>query len=469
MGFLEGLSKLAASSVGKGATVAEDAAATAARPAAAASDAESKIASDTVAPLGSKSSASLDAYHELLSHDPANPHDTLSMRPRADIHDTQYDDVIDRLADSSVYRHSPHEVAHMRELRLKVAGDGEMPRLKAQRFDAAEIARMRATRDATGGGGAVRLNAQRFTAEDIAKMRATRNRLNNLPPVRDIQQSGAVAKLRQKALPAVRERPPNLPAYVGTPEHAVMMKKLFPDGLQATATQKGVQFKQGRFGNCAVLSALQTTLTHQPERIAQMLEPLKDGSGVRIHLGQPVNGKNYVDVAYSEIDQATFKKGVQGPPGVRLLERGLARAEKTGGTGPDAATINVLGNGRKPVTTLGFFGGGAKASEIHGNPGAGTGKSQVWGPSRLQDRADETKAVLQRIGEDPKGTLAVAWTGPRTNDPRLVTEHAYAVHGFDAAQDKVTLVNPHNNSKTLELSTDEFLNHFFALDHINPQ
>lgn len=228
-----------------------------------------------------------------------------------------------------------------------------------------------------------------------------------------------------------------------TPEKAQILKQLFPQGIGNS------DFRQGTIGNCTFLAGLKSLLKNDPARLIEMIEAAPNGKVRFTFKG--------AEKPPFELDLNDFKRqGVQGPRGVQLLETAFGRYLKPS---DEINTIQILDEGGYATKAIKALTSGKEASMVYDN-----------GRPLMVNDAVRTQAILRlaQIEKDPMNRVAVASAGVPNLLKGIIPNHAYAVLNASAEKQMITLANPHRSERPIDLTFDEFLQHFRRLTVANP-
>lgn len=203
-------------------------------------------------------------------------------------------------------------------------------------------------------------------------------------------------------------------------------RALFPNGLPAIET-----VHQGRLGNCFCLAPLGALLHRDPAQVASMFT-LQGNGKYQVHFG-----KKTVEVAPPT--DAELAMGVTNGNGglwVNIYEKAIGTAlnedrpadkrvdspfdaERGGSAGTMLAYITG-----HPITRFSF-----KFAKTQG--------------AEAPDFAAKLADLRSQLTEAQKQNRLMTTGTEKTTTPGLTPNHAYAVLGYDAASDSVSLWNPH--------------------------
>ena len=229
-----------------------------------------------------------------------------------------------------------------------------------------------------------------------------------------------------------------------TPKKADLLRQLFPNGLA------NCEFKQGQFGNCTFLASLKSILKNNPAKLIEKIEPLPDN---RVKLSFP--GTHNPSI---EMDLSDYKhSGVRGPIGVRLLETAFVRSLKPYSTinsveilnqgGLTHEALKALHHGKEPIT---LYNGGKPLIQ------------------QSKQGIQKTLDILNRIARDPANHIAVTSSGFNNPQLGLIANHAYSLVKVDTPKMLVTLANPHDTQKVMQLTFKDYFNNLRGLTVSKP-
>jgi|GEM_PF-5630378 len=239
-------------------------------------------------------------------------------------------------------------------------------------------------------------------------------------------------------------------------------------------------FRQGSTGDCWLLTTL-FSLGDRPggrQILDEMMEINPDGS-VTVHFRG--SGDEYTitaeDVASHETGEERLSSG---DPDYRAVERAMNLHLSKLHDAPLSDYYlrhyqqSRINNPDNPVTR----GGWMHSQPIRDLLGGETG----FFSARYEDESEFTEEVLNMsaLGMDSVGALALYAASNETSDRitepgfilrhgfhptepanmNLHTNHAYAITDIDRESRTISIVNPHNASRTTTLSYDEFINFF---------
>jgi hypothetical protein len=191
--------------------------------------------------------------------------------------------------------------------------------------------------------------------------------------------------------------------------------------------------RQGALGDCYMLAPLGAMVHRNPDDIRQLV--VKTGDGYDVHFG---DGKTVHVGTLTDTELALGGASARSGIWVRVVENAYGN-RKT----PDGETrigTDVLHGGNGGVAGQAFTGHKFKGIKLIGD-------FQKDVPAdTLQKKMTQLRNEIPKAQAEKR--LMVAST-PKHAMPKSITgSHAYAVFGYDAATDRVTLWNPHGNNFT---------------------
>lgn len=216
---------------------------------------------------------------------------------------------------------------------------------------------------------------------------------------------------------------------------------IVPRKVFATDAPKRVGMSQGNLGDCYVVSAIGAAVTLRPQQVHSMIHPNADGScdvyfpgAGRVHvpaltdaqivLGSTAHDQglwlNVLEEAFGEVGQA------------RSRVRG--KTASPGGSGVAIDSIAKGGDVAKSIEILsGKHGYTWSIRKDKGGEHAPVG-------AELTKMTGEVRQLLhQTVGHK---LVCCSVSGKGKYPPGIVSDHAYAIVGFDASGGKVTVWNP---------------------------
>ncbi|MBK8038097.1 MAG: hypothetical protein IPK22_13340 [Verrucomicrobiaceae bacterium] len=230
---------------------------------------------------------------------------------------------------------------------------------------------------------------------------------------------------------------PDLPAMFGgsLKRIAKIKRELFsPEGPRIET------IRQGRMGNCFSLAPLAALAHERPEYVRdQMIRPLENGRYV-VKLG-----KQEVEVAApTDAEIALTSENEDGSLWVNVYEKaaGVAHNAKKPADKRDATGLDALNRGGSAGTQLAFITG----REMF-RVSCSFAKKKDLPQTDYDKHMAELRAALTAATKENRlmtcGTL-------KTTIPGLTPNHAYAILGYDSANDVIRVWNPHGDTREVK-------------------
>jgi len=246
------------------------------------------------------------------------------------------------------------------------------------------------------------------------------------------------------------------------------IQELFPSGIE------NLQFKQSKnVGDCYFLAALHSISNHPEGKnlIANMITKVSEDS----YEVQFPGYDDSISVYENELEGDNGKTPVNGDKGVKILEVAYAKMMKEKGTKEDRNSSKILyfverGFGDDALSVLT---GWNKFRKI-------VPRKQVFddlssNPSMLNDQLqyaiNMTNYIrfLDKCGDNPgsyiltasaKGSQFASDGKFLDAEKKIYADHDYAITKVDSNNRTITLVNPHDTSKSMEISYWDFPQYF---------
>ncbi len=245
-----------------------------------------------------------------------------------------------------------------------------------------------------------------------------------------------------------------------------IFKMLFPKGV------KGIEIEQQNVGDCYLLSALYGLSRNAKGQkiIENMITVLPDGS----YSVKFIGAKKDIIVAASEVAKQQHLRTSDSDMGVKIIERAYSKLQRqmrngkpgqslhiTGGGRIDDAVHDITGVGGKDIYTNSGVINLDKYADDYGNYVLGVttaDKSNGRYVHKRMTTVEETDIYgVKKLVQTPKEYWYMDDKG------QFICGHAYAIAGIDKAKQTVTIANPHDTSKPLTITYDEFHNIFRKL------
>ena len=215
-----------------------------------------------------------------------------------------------------------------------------------------------------------------------------------------------------------------------------------PRALFATGTPHIDKLRQGRLGDCFLLASLGTFASHAPQKLADMVKVQSDGqvqvtfaTGQKVVLPPPTDGE--IAVGASSGGDGVW---------VNLFEKAMGQVLLDAQQVPRSVSpTNIIDKGGAPLTVLQYL-TGHKVVRINCAPM----RDPKLTPAEREAKLADCRAAL--IKTQDAGRLIVCGNGARPRDmapiPGILFLHSYAVLGYDAKTDEITLRNPQGRQHT---------------------
>ena len=197
--------------------------------------------------------------------------------------------------------------------------------------------------------------------------------------------------------------------------------------------------RQGPIGSCFFFAVAGNLAAHQPDRLRRMIErDLRDGyvvhfgDGENVRVTAPTDIEILINNSTYSMEDGLWLTILEKAVGERLHHRVAAYKQ----TDEETDAI-AMGGSTKAI--IGLF-TGHDVETIGVRDPAQVAKHLARLRTAIPKALAARRLVAVRMGKNP----------PKTNEkvPKLGYNHAYALFGFDAAADKVTIWNPWGNDYT---------------------
>lgn len=232
---------------------------------------------------------------------------------------------------------------------------------------------------------------------------------------------------------------------------------LFPNGI------KGIEFRQSNIGDCYLLSSLYA-LSRKPmgdAMIKKMVTMTDDGNFV-VKFGN----YNPITVTAAELRGQGSRRSANADIGVQAIERAYGKYRK-------ALLTQQQQNAIKGYSLIAIDGGlcddvlkfmnGNFSTKVYGSAQNGAlCKQQENVPQILDNLAKnfDRKVVCVSTPQTQFGIIQETHNGKQygwmDRSKKFICSHAYAVTNIDPKNKTVTIVNPHNTEKPLNISYADF-------------
>ncbi|MDB5307600.1 MAG: hypothetical protein JWO38_1802 [Gemmataceae bacterium] len=194
--------------------------------------------------------------------------------------------------------------------------------------------------------------------------------------------------------------------------------------------------KQGRLGDCYVVSAVGALATHHPGRLKEMFHPHPDGSCEVAFPGRPPVRVPRLTDAQIALGSGAGAQGLW----LNVLEEAVALASRPAG-GPTVA-MDAISRGGNAGRTIELLTGHRSTTLRFRPPGA---KDRPPPADRVPVLAGEVRTVLRAV-RDHKILACVATPHEGKLPPGIASAHDFGILGYDPEADTVTLWNPWGNT-----------------------
>lgn len=264
----------------------------------------------------------------------------------------------------------------------------------------------------------------------VALRRASRSKKFTMPPITQ-------ATAAEFAVPGKEKDRPDLNAYYTSALKKIQAANhdLFPKGAPNLES-----LHQGKLGDCFCLAPLGATICRNPQDVVKMIQKESNGSYV-VHLGKHDIHVPALTDAEIAITASTGADGVW----VNVYEKAIAlyRLEKAKASGQTNSTaFELLGKGGSAGSTVELVTG--HAIERFSCKFAKEKISEKEKHAKL----DEFRSKLAAAFESKRLVTTGTGASTATTPPGITSNHAYAIIGYDAKSDQLTVWNPHGNNFT---------------------
>jgi len=227
-------------------------------------------------------------------------------------------------------------------------------------------------------------------------------------------------------------------AYAGTPgslqsTFTASLKRLNRKGDNVLFDADGPNLpdiRQGALGDCYMLAPLGALVHRNPDDVRNMVKP--EGNGFRVKFG---DGQEVKVNALTDGELALGGSSTKAGYWIRIVEKAYGSRK--------------LSEGDEKVATDSMRGGssGTAGKAFTGNKFSSVSLIGDFKKEVSQEKLDEKMKQLRT--EIPKATadkrLIVAGTSKKDMPKSISPNHAYAIFGYDAKTDRITIWNPHGN------------------------
>lgn len=211
-----------------------------------------------------------------------------------------------------------------------------------------------------------------------------------------------------------------------------------PRALFTQGTPHLDKLKQGRLGDCFLLSSLGTYVNHAPKGLVGMMKSLPTGqvevsfgTGQKVVMPPPTDGEIAIGVTTG--GDGTWANMFEKAMGQVLLEKNPARA---------VSPYGIITKGGAPLTVLQYI-TGHKVVRVYcqqfRNP-------DMPATEREAKLADVRSALVKTQDANRMIVSGNETLGNRKRVPGITYNHSYTVLGYDPKTDAVTFRNPHCNT-----------------------